>query len=163
MNRPWLREAQTAVRQVEALGSRRATSATSCSPTSTSITREGWTTSPSASIHLLDAEEKSAWRQRTLLDRMRYRPLQWASRPALGDVSALRRRALVRLRLRRQLAGVAPGILLVPLAGHTLGHAGVAVEADGGWLLHAGDAYFYREEMRPRNPACTPGCASTSG
>lgn len=31
---------------------------------------------------------------------------------------------------------------LVPLPGHTLGHCGVAYRENGGWSLHAGDAYF---------------------
>jgi glyoxylase-like metal-dependent hydrolase (beta-lactamase superfamily II) len=46
-----------------------------------------------------------------------------------------------------QLRGLPPEILLVPLFGHTRGHAGVAVKADEGWLLHAGDAYFHHVEM----------------
>lgn len=38
-------------------------------------------------------------------------------------------------------------VLLVPLQGHTRGHCGVAVRRpDGGWLLHAGDAYFHASE-----------------
>src|SRR3546814_2886084 len=48
----------------------------------------------------------------------------------------------------RDLDGLPPEILLVPLPGHTWGHSGVAVQEDGGgWLLHAGDAYFYRGEV----------------
>ena len=31
---------------------------------------------------------------------------------------------------------------LVPLPGHTHGHCGVAYREEGGWCLHAGDAYF---------------------
>jgi glyoxylase-like metal-dependent hydrolase (beta-lactamase superfamily II) len=54
------------------------------------------------------------------------------------------------------MAGVPPEILLVPLIGHTHGHAGVAVRRDEGWLLQTGDAYFYRHEMDGR-PRCTPG------
>lgn len=46
----------------------------------------------------------------------------------------------------RELRGVA-NVLLVPLAGHTRGHAGVAVETPGGWLLHAGDAYLEPVEL----------------
>jgi len=46
---------------------------------------------------------------------------------------------------------------MVPLTGHTHGHAGVAVERSGACLLNAADAYFYREEMDPDNPRCTPG------
>lgn len=32
----------------------------------------------------------------------------------------------------------------------------MALQTDRGWLLHAGDAYFYRDEMAPM-PHCTPG------
>ena len=38
-------------------------------------------------------------------------------------------------------------ILLVPLFGHTLGHCGVAIRRDRGWLLHVGDAYYLRVEL----------------
>jgi glyoxylase-like metal-dependent hydrolase (beta-lactamase superfamily II) len=42
-------------------------------------------------------------------------------------------------------------VLLVSLPGHTRGHCGVAVRRpSGGWLLHAGDAYFsHHEKERP--------------
>jgi glyoxylase-like metal-dependent hydrolase (beta-lactamase superfamily II) len=53
---------------------------------------------------------------------------------------------------------VPPEILFVPLRGHTLGHAGVAVERTGGaWVLQAGDAYFYHGEMDLEHVRCTPG------
>ena len=55
-------------------------------------------------------------------------------------------------------------MLLVPLAGHTWGHSGVAIAEDGGgWLLHAGDAYFYRGEVGSEHYECPPGCAATRG
>lgn len=57
----------------------------------------------------------------------------------------------------RDLDGLPPEILLVPLPGHTWGHAGVAVRTGERWLLHAGDAYFYRGEMRRARRHCTPG------
>ena len=47
----------------------------------------------------------------------------------------------------RDIPGLPSEILLVPLIGHTRGHTGVAVKSDDGWLLHAGDAYFYRGEV----------------
>src|SRR3546814_20988035 len=57
----------------------------------------------------------------------------------------------------RDLDGLPPEILLVPLPGHTWGHSGVAVPEDGGgWLLHAGDAYFYRGEVGSPTHGCTP-------
>lgn len=56
----------------------------------------------------------------------------------------------------RVLPGTDTEILLIPLAGHTLGHAGVAVPQGAGWLLHCGDAYFHRDEVA--TPAsCPPG------
>ncbi|WP_326566505.1 MBL fold metallo-hydrolase [Amycolatopsis rhabdoformis] len=42
---------------------------------------------------------------------------------------------------------ILPDVALIPLAGHTLGHAGVAVNTDTGWLLNAGDAYFSHSEI----------------
>jgi glyoxylase-like metal-dependent hydrolase (beta-lactamase superfamily II) len=45
-------------------------------------------------------------------------------------------------------------ILMIPLPGHTLGHCGVAVRRKEGWLLHAGDSYFFRGqiEQKPSMP-----------
>jgi glyoxylase-like metal-dependent hydrolase (beta-lactamase superfamily II) len=57
----------------------------------------------------------------------------------------------------RGLEGLPPEILMVPLPGHTWGHAGIAIQGEDGWLLHAGDAYFYRGEMRGPKRKCTPG------
>jgi glyoxylase-like metal-dependent hydrolase (beta-lactamase superfamily II) len=48
-------------------------------------------------------------------------------------------------------------VVLIPLAGHTKGHAGIAVKTDEKWLLHAGDAYFFHREMDYGQPYCTPG------
>jgi glyoxylase-like metal-dependent hydrolase (beta-lactamase superfamily II) len=57
----------------------------------------------------------------------------------------------------RNLDGLPPEILSIPLVGHTRGHAGIAIDMPAGWLLHAGDAYFYRQEMGTPQPRCTPG------
>jgi glyoxylase-like metal-dependent hydrolase (beta-lactamase superfamily II) len=58
----------------------------------------------------------------------------------------------------RDLQGLPPEILLVPLPGHTWGHSGVAVqEAGGKWLFYAADAYFYRGEIGDEHYACPPG------
>jgi glyoxylase-like metal-dependent hydrolase (beta-lactamase superfamily II) len=57
----------------------------------------------------------------------------------------------------RSLDGLPPEILMVPLPGHTLGHAGIAVDTGSGWVLNAGDAYFYRRELDADGRRCTPG------
>jgi glyoxylase-like metal-dependent hydrolase (beta-lactamase superfamily II) len=47
----------------------------------------------------------------------------------------------------RVLPGSAADILLIPLPGHTLGHNAVAVRRENDWLLHCGDAYFFRGDV----------------
>lgn len=48
-------------------------------------------------------------------------------------------------------------LLLVPLPGHSAGHAGVAVRDEHGkWLLHAGDAYMYHGETERTPPLPHP-------
>jgi glyoxylase-like metal-dependent hydrolase (beta-lactamase superfamily II) len=44
-------------------------------------------------------------------------------------------------------------LLLVPLAGHSPGHCGVAVGAGGRWLLHCGDAFMRTVQIDPLQPA----------
>lgn len=51
----------------------------------------------------------------------------------------------------KQMSYLPPEILLVPLVGHTSGHSGVALRLNEGWLLHAGDAYFFKEDMNLDN------------
>lgn len=50
-------------------------------------------------------------------------------------------------------------IALVPLGGHTFGHAGIAVRKASGWLMLATDAYFFHTEIDVERPRCTPGLA----
>jgi glyoxylase-like metal-dependent hydrolase (beta-lactamase superfamily II) len=115
---------------------------------------------PDAAVHMLEQERASATARKTALDRMRYRPQQWSTQAnwrvyRSGDGEPWFGFACV-----RGLEGLPPEILLVPLIGHTLGHAGVAIAANGDgppWLLQAGDAYFDRNELDPVNPRCTPG------
>ena len=38
-------------------------------------------------------------------------------------------------------------ILVIPLHGHTPGHCGVAVRTRDGWILHAGDSYFFHGQI----------------
>lgn len=44
-------------------------------------------------------------------------------------------------------------VRLIPLPGHTSGHCGVAVQTEGDWFLHVGDAYYLRGELTdPQHP-----------
>lgn len=113
---------------------------------------------PHAAVHMLAAEKSYALEQRTLLDRMRYRPQQWdLTRPNWRCYGQGRGERWLGFEDVCSLEGLPPEILLVPLIGHTFGHAGVAIQRRNGWLLHAGDAYFFHAEMDWERPRCTPG------
>ncbi len=157
-NAPDLRESLTAVRQLEALGYR-PEDVRHIVMTHLDLDHAGGIEDfPEARVHVLLAEQEAALHRRTRLDRMRYRPQQWGGTrarwhayvPGEGETwfgfSAV-----------RALEGLSDEIALVPLVGHTLGHAGVAVHEDAGWLLLAGDAYFWHGEMDADRPRCTPG------
>jgi glyoxylase-like metal-dependent hydrolase (beta-lactamase superfamily II) len=111
---------------------------------------------PDATVHLLAAERDAAMAQRTRLDRMRFRPQQWATRHRWRVYEAAGE-SWFGFDAVRGIPGLDDEVLLVPLFGHTQGHAGVAVRSDAGWLFHAGDAYFFHAEMDPDRPRCTPG------
>jgi glyoxylase-like metal-dependent hydrolase (beta-lactamase superfamily II) len=152
-----LRAEETAIRQIEALGY------SSRDVRHIVLTHldfdhaGGLEDFPQARVHVMAREHEAATGpRRSFVPRNRYRPSQfdkvrdWRLYGAAGETwhgfDAV-----------RDLQGLPPEILLVPLAGHTWGHAGVAVLTPSGWLLHAGDAYFYRGEMRRATRSCTPG------
>ncbi len=154
--RPRLREADTAVRQVEQLGYR-AEDVTDIVLTHLDFDHAGGLDDfPRARVHLLEDEHAAARAQKTFLDRQRFRPQQWSSTDRWHTYDADGER-WYGFEAARGLDGLPPEILLVPLVGHTRGHAGVAVHDGKQWLLHCGDAYFYRGEMDPRGPRYTLG------
>ena len=152
-----LREQETAIRQVEALGFS-AQDVRHIVLTHLDFDHAGGLEDfPHATIHVMDKEYSAATGQRRgFVPRNRYRPSQ------LNEVANWRRygsqgEQWFGFDTVRDLEGLPPEILLVPLPGHTWGHAGVAIRRSEGWLLHAGDAYFYRGEMRQAKRHCTPG------
>jgi len=112
---------------------------------------------PAATVHLMRTERDAAVRQSTWLDRQRFRPQQWSSRPRWQVYDAAAGERWHGFTRASTLRGLPPEIALVPLPGHTLGHAGVALDTGSGWLLQAGDAYFFHREMDRTDPWCTPG------
>ncbi|WP_333572851.1 MBL fold metallo-hydrolase [Sphingomonas sp.] len=153
-----LHEAETAIRQVEALGFR-ATDVRHIVVTHLDFDHAGGLEDfPNAVVHVMQREYDDAtgphagivacnrWRLPQLDGVQQWRGYGARGEPWFGFDAV------------RGLEGLPPEILLVPLPGHSWGHAGVAVQRDDGrWLLHAGDAYFYRGEMRQARRRCTPG------
>jgi glyoxylase-like metal-dependent hydrolase (beta-lactamase superfamily II) len=110
---------------------------------------------PDAAVHVLQAEFSAARARQRLIGKGRYRPEQW-DEVKNWRFHAPRGERWFGFEAVRDLPGLPPEILMVPLPGHTPGHAGVAIDTPEGWLLNAGDAYFYRHEMDPV-PRSTPG------
>ncbi|MFI6317187.1 MBL fold metallo-hydrolase [Nonomuraea sp. NPDC050556] len=97
---------------------------------------------PQARVHLHAAELRAALSPTTASERRRYRSSQWAHGPkwvTYGEAGEPWHGLEA-----RPLQGV-DGVALVPLAGHSRGHSGVAVQEEG--LLHAGDAYYFHGEL----------------
>ncbi|MGR6977509.1 MBL fold metallo-hydrolase [Mycobacteroides abscessus] len=47
-----------------------------------------------------------------------------------------------------QLSDIDDGLLLIPMPGHTKGHACVGVDAGHRWILHCGDAFYHRNTLQ---------------
>jgi len=153
---PDFREELTAVRQIEALGYS-ATDVRHIVLTQLDFDHAGGLDDfPEATVHLLRSEVEDAVRQRTWLDRQRYRPRQWRSYQRWITYDRMAGQRWYGFHCVRDLEGVPPEIVLVPLPGHTLGHAGIAVREPHGWILLAGDAYFDHQELDICRPRCAP-------
>jgi glyoxylase-like metal-dependent hydrolase (beta-lactamase superfamily II) len=154
-NRIRLREPNTALRQVEELGFS-AADVRHIVLTHLDFDHAGGIEDfPDATVHVFGAELDAATSQSSWLDRQRYRPMQW-DRNVNWQRYTPEGERWFGFPCVRELVGMPPEILIVPLAGHTLGHCGVAVRGPQGWLLHAGDAYFFRDEMALGGHYCTP-------
>lgn len=153
---PEFRADMTAIRQVERLGFH-ASDVRDIILTHLDFDQAGGLDDfPRARVHLLTRERDAAAMQKTWLDRQRYRPQQWSTRNRWVTYAPENGDHWMGLQCVRQLCGLPQDILLVPLPGHTLGHTGVAVHTDTGWLLHAGDAFFDPRELNEK-PHCRMG------
>lgn len=159
LNNPQLRPDETAVAQVRRLGFR-PEDVRHILITHLDFDHAGGIEDfPHATIHITAREKEVADQQRggAFVGSRRYRPLQWdevedwrlypmgGGEPWFGFDCV------------RDLQGLPPEILLIPLAGHTWGHAGVAIDIGQDWLFYAGDAYFYRGEIGAERYDCPPG------
>jgi glyoxylase-like metal-dependent hydrolase (beta-lactamase superfamily II) len=112
---------------------------------------------PGALAHVLRSELEAVEHRHGFIGARRYSPQQF---------DAVKRWSLYEpdgetwfgFKAVRDLKGLPPELLFVPMPGHTPGHAAIAIQTGRGWLLHAGDAYFYRHQMA-ESPRSTPGLA----
>lgn len=149
--RPVLDIAETAVRQVERLGFQR-------DDVRHIITTHfdfdhigGISDFPDAQIHVTAAEALGAMRPPTRREKIRFRSAQWAHGPHIVEHNpeGERWRGFA---AAKELSEIAPGLVLVSLPGHTRGHACVAVDAGHRWVLHCGDAFYFRGTLTGQSP-----------
>jgi glyoxylase-like metal-dependent hydrolase (beta-lactamase superfamily II) len=153
--RPALRIGETALSQLKRLGFRRE-DVRHIVVTHLDMDHAGGLSDfPAATVHVHRAEHGAATAPPTPQEKGRYRPAQWAHGPK-WKTHAPDGETWNGFESVRPLAGTTDDVLLVPLAGHTRGHSGVAVNTRGGWLLHAGDAYFAHGEIHETPATCPP-------
>lgn len=112
---------------------------------------------PLATVHVYNRELEAATGERQgFVAKRRYLPEQWDAVERWQRYEA-GGEPWFGFECVRDLQGLPPEILLIPLIGHTWGHCGVAVDTGSGWLLCAGDAYFYRDEVGRTEPDCPAG------
>jgi glyoxylase-like metal-dependent hydrolase (beta-lactamase superfamily II) len=151
--RPGTNDRSAALRQLEAAG-HAAEDVTHIVLTHLDIDHVGGIADfPGATVHTTADEHAAAVTDPDWHDKRRYRPAQmehdvvWHTHAGRGDV------------WQHGLTGheVLPGIVLVPMPGHSRGHAAVAVDAgDRGWLVHAGDAVFDASSYAATSPSGRP-------
>jgi glyoxylase-like metal-dependent hydrolase (beta-lactamase superfamily II) len=125
--RPVLDPAETALRQVEALGFTAEDVRHIVLTHFDSDHAGGLSDFPHAAVHVTTAEARAAHDRTTRKERARYAPAQVAHGPHLVEHSPLAGEAWRGFPAARELTEVAPGIVLVGLPGHSRGHAAVAV------------------------------------
>lgn len=149
--RPKLDVEQTALRQVERLGFARA-DVRHVVPTHLDLDHAGGLPDfPDATVHVYGPERRAATERATFHERMRYRPAHFAHGPKWKEYALEGDTWLGFERVR----ALGDDVFLVPLVGHSRGHVAVGVRRGDGWMLHAGDAYFFHGEVDGEAP-CPP-------
>ncbi|MDQ0838680.1 MBL fold metallo-hydrolase [Sphingomonas faeni] len=160
LNRPQLRTEETAIAQVRRLGFD-PNDVRHIVVTHLDFDHAGGIEDfPRARVHVTAREKEVADERNggTFVSRKRYRPQQWDDAANWSLYPLGGGEPWFGFDAVRDLQGLPPEILLVPLAGHTWGHAGIAIrEDDGRWLFYAGDAYFQNGEVRGDRRTCPPG------
>jgi glyoxylase-like metal-dependent hydrolase (beta-lactamase superfamily II) len=105
---------------------------------------------PQTTIHVTTIEHHACVQRKRWIEKVRYIPGQIAHGPSfhLHAPQGDHWRGFASV---QAIEGLDDDVLLIPLAGHTLGHCGVAVKQDDSrWLLHAGDAVIDHRELDPQ-------------
>ena len=153
--RPRLDDNETAIRQVQKLGFS-ANDVQHIVMTHLDLDHAGGLPDfPHAKVHVLQREYEAAMMPQGFKENARYRKAHWAHSPDWVTYKEQYNEPWFGFDSIRQLNGLPAEIVLVRLPGHTRGHCGVAIHTSDGWLLHAGDTYYFYKQMRDI-PITTP-------
>lgn len=153
MTRPERKDSHTAIGQIEAMG-RSGEEVSHVVLTHMDFDHVGGISDfPAATIHTTADEYDWAVTNPDFTSKQRYAQSLWSHNPKMeihggrGDV------------WKFGLTGteVLPGITMIPLPGHTKGHAAIAVDAgERGLLIHAGDSAFDASTYTDTTPSGSP-------
>ncbi|MVU81447.1 MBL fold metallo-hydrolase [Nocardia sp. ET3-3] len=140
-NRPALDLAETAVHQIRRLGFDPEDVRHVIATHLDSDHVGGLADFPHATLHLTADEADAAMHHPTRRERMRFNPALWEHDPKIVEYRAEGERW--RGFVAQELTDIAPGIVLIPMPGHTRGHTAIAVDAGHRWVMHCGDAFLH--------------------
>lgn len=103
---------------------------------------------PWATAHVYDLEVKSALSGKSMQDLLRYNRIRLKKHDKWEIYNTTIGDSWHGLNKVSPIKGLDNDFAIVPLIGHSAGHAGIAIRADNGWLLHAGDAYMMHAELQ---------------
>lgn len=113
---------------------------------------------PGAKVHADPVEVDAALAPQRWTEKARYRSHQFSHNPHWQHPLETDESWFGFNNVRR-LNGINEDILLVPLAGHTKGHCGVAIkQKNNKWLFHVGDLYMDRRSLFNKAPKLLNRC-----
>lgn len=107
---------------------------------------------PEAEVHVMRGELAEA-RAPSVKSKLRYRKAQWETHSMWREHDETAGEDWFGFQAVRDIAGLPPELLIVPIAGHSAGHLGVAVDGPNGWMFHVGDAFYHPGQLTGGGPA----------
>ncbi|MFD7841732.1 MBL fold metallo-hydrolase [Nocardia sp. NPDC059764] len=147
--RPVLDPSETAVHQIRALGFEPEDVRHVIATHLDSDHIGGLADFPHATLHLT-AAEALAMRRPTEGDRLRFNSMLWEHDPTIVEYRP--EGESWRGFTAQELTGISPGIVMIPMPGHTRGHTAIAVDAGHRWVMHCGDAFLHSGTVDGRSP-----------